>query len=269
MNLVSLLVSVVWLIQCVFILIIGQWGLVQVSENNISLFANATTVVAVFTASILCFWTRKVFAKKDENGKAWLFIGIGSLVWGVGQIILTVFESFPDWSFVSNNINFLTNASDFFYIASIPIIIIGFYHLAKALKARIPALSWIIGGAIFVGAFLLSYSSNWALLFPSEATNALATDKFIFTALYALLYPIMLTYAAVIASILFTGIMGRPWIYVIFGFVIYSIGEIVWNLIDSHGLYTVGSYWDLLWIIGFGFIAIGAIENYYLFKKSY
>jgi hypothetical protein len=275
MNIMSLLVGALWLIPCVFILIIGQWGLVQVSESNISLFTNIATIAAVFATSLLCFWTRKTFSKNDENRKAWMFIAIGAIVWGIGQAVLTVYESFPSWAFVADNYDILVDVSDFFYIFSVPFIMIGFYHLSKALKARIPTFGWIIGGVVLVGTLIISYFSNWYLLFPAQASEALRWDGFIDVLLYATFYPIMLTYAAMTVSILFTGIAGRPWMYVISGFIIYGVGDMVWNWITrvdpvtDKAIYTVGSYWDLLWIVGFGLIAIGAIENYYLFKKSY
>ena len=272
MNIMSVLASILWIIPCIFILIIGQWGLIQVNTAEysfVSLVTNGITFVAVLVASWLCLWTRNTFAKKDDNNKAWLFIGIGALVWSIGQLILTISESFPNWVLVTSNDLLIQDLYDLFYVASIPIFIIAFYFLAKSLKTKIPVYSWIIGIVVFVGAVVLSYFTNWGLLFPPQGSELLTPDRFIFTSLYAVLYPILLAYASLIASILFTGIMGKPWIYVVIGFIVYSGIEIAWNLIDSIGLYTVGSYWDILWIVGFGFIAIGAIENYYLFKKSY
>jgi steroid 5-alpha reductase family enzyme len=68
-------------------------------------------------------------------------------------------------------------------------------------------------------------------------------------------------------SIILTGIIGRPWILVIIGVIVYSIGEIVWY--NIQGFYVAGGYIDLLWIVGFMLIGVGAYVNYYTIKHPY
>jgi hypothetical protein len=221
----------------------------------------------------LCFWTSKVFDRFDNNRKAWTAIGFGTLFWSIGQLILTfkdgLYEAISGTPIPENLVNLIRDSSDVFYIISIPIIALGFYYLGKTFKTQIPIYGWILAIVVFIGSMTLSIINNWGLVFPVDPANAMQMDMLIFTILYAVLYPFLLSYAVLMVSIIFTGMLGRPWIFVLSGIILYSIGEILWYNIEQGGIYVAGGYFDLLWLGGFILIGIGAYVNYYMIKHPY
>lgn len=269
MTLNSILIAVLWMIPSVFMLMIGQWGLISAEPKFITDYSNLITTLTVWIAAALCFVSSTVYSWLDMNRKSWLFIGLGLVSWSIGNILLSWGDGlFPITESVANA---LPNFYDFFFILSIPLIIVGFYYLNKSMKVPIPLYGWIVGGTVLAISLTVSALINWGLLFPADPVNALTADRFIFALLYAVLYPLMLSYAVTMASTLFSGMLGRPWIFALVGFVIYSTGEIIWNFITNPNvnIYVVGGYFDLFWLIGFMIIGIGAYMNYYMVKNPY
>lgn len=269
MTLNSILMAVLWMIPFVFMLMIGQWGLISADPKFITDYSNIVTTLTVWISAALCFVTSTVYSWVDLNRKAWLFIGLGLVSWSIGNVFLSWADGL--FSITEATANALPNIYDFFFIISIPLIIVGFYYLNKSMRVPIPLYGWIIGGVVLIGSLVVSALINWSLLFPADSASMLATDRFIFALLYAILYPLMLSYAVTMASTLFSGMLGRPWILVLVGFVVYSTGEIIWNFIThpNVNIYVVGGYFDLFWLVGFMIIGIGAYMNYYMVKNPY
>lgn len=267
MTLNTIFITVLWLIPMIVLLVMGQWGLYKVDTLTITNYSNIITFLSSALASVLCFWTAKVFNAYDLNRKAWNFIGLAAAIWSIGQLLLGFYEGLIPMDDAS--IASLNNVSDIFFMVSIIVAIIGFVQLGNSLKIKIPAYSWILGIAMFLGAAAFSAITNWNTIFPTDQTKVLATDRLIFAILYATLYPVLLGFAVTMVSIIFTGMLGRPWIFVLLGFITYSIGEIIWTFMTTNGLYVYGGYYDLLWLVGFMLIGIGAVINYYMIKKPY
>lgn len=267
MTLNTIFIAVLWVIPMIGLLVIGQWGLYKVDTSTITNYSNIITFLSSLLASILCIWTARVFNAHDQNRKAWNYIGTAVLVWSIGIMLMTLYKGLIPMN--DQTISFLTNFADSFFMLSILIAIIGFVSLGNSLKIKIPAYSWILGILMFIGAAIFSAVTNWSVLFPSDPTKILATDRFVFAILYATLYPILLGFAVTMVSIIFTGMLGRPWIFVLFGVIAYSIAEIMWTFMNPGENYIYGKYFDLLWLVGFMLIGIGAIVNYYMIKKPY
>lgn len=255
------------MIPMIVLLVIGQWGLYTVDTQSITNYSNIITLLSSALASVLCFWTARVFNVYDQNRKAWNFIGIAALIWSFGQLLLGFYEGLIPMN--EFRMKLLNNVSDTFFMVSIIVAIIGFVHLGNSLKIKIPAYSWVLGIAMFLGAAIFSAITNWSVFFPAKPENILPIDRLIFAVLYASLYPVLLGFAVTMVSIIFTGMLGRPWIFVLVGFITYSIGEIIWTFMTTNELYVYGGYYDLLWLLGFMLIGIGAIVNYYMIKKPY
>ncbi|MBP7732296.1 MAG: hypothetical protein KA140_00820 [Caldisericia bacterium] len=270
MNIFNLLVAVIWLIPCVFMLMMGQFNLINMDPMSLTNYVNVVQALSALVAGILCLWSSGAFAKSDDNRLAWNLVGWGILAWFTGMAYYTYYTiANTPVGATLENIAFDENGgiSDWLFLLSIPLIIIGFYYLYKSLKSRITIAGWVISVIVLIGTMVFSLSQNWNLLFPE--TGFVFNSEFMTVSLYCLLYPILFAFAVATVSILATSLMGRPWIWVIVGILIYGIMDVVYPLLNSLSLYSAGSWIDLAWVVGFMFVGIGAIINYQTLKKTY
>ena len=270
MNIFNLLVAVIWLIPCVFMLMTGQFGLINMDPISLTNYVNIIQALSALIAGILCIWSSTAFSSNDDNRTAWVLVGSGILVWFAGMVYFTwytIANSPADATF--DNMAFDANGgiSDWLFLLSIPFIIVGFYYLYKSLKSKIPVAGWVLSVIVFLGTIAFSIAQNWELMFPK--TGFIFSSEFITLALYSLLYPILFAFAVATVSILAASLMGRPWIWVIVGILIYGIMDVVYLLLNDLKLYTAGSWIDLAWIVGFMFVGLGAIINYQTLKRTY
>lgn len=269
MNIFNLLVAVIWLIPCVFMLMMGQFGLINIDPMGLTNYVNIIQALSALIAGILCIWSSTAFSRNDDNRTAWLLVGSGILVWFAGMVYLTWFAI----HYSPSNATFETIAfeiggvSDWLFIASIPLLILGFSYLHKSLKSKITLVGWFISIIVFIGTIAFSIAQNWKLMLPE--TGFIFDSAFVTTLLYSLLYPILFAYAVAIVSILATSLMGRPWIWVIAGILVYGIMDVVYPLLNNMNLYSAGSWIDLAWIVGFMLVGLGAIINYQTLKRAY
>lgn len=270
MNIYNVLITVVWLIPCVFMLMFGQMNLVDIGPMNLTNYVNIIQALSALVAGILCIWSSTAFSRNDDNRIAWVLVGSGILVWFAGMAYYTYYTiANTPVGATLENIVFDENGgiSDWLFLLSIPLIIVGFYYLYKSLKSRIPIAGWVISVIVLIGTMVFSISQNWDLLFPE--TGIVFNSEFITVALYCLLYPILFAFAVATVSILAASLMGRPWIWVIAGILVYGIMDVVYPLLNYWKLYSAGSWIDLAWIVGFMFVGLGAIINYQTLKKAY
>lgn len=270
MNIYNFLVAVIWLIPCVFMLMFGQLNLIDIGPMNLTNYVNIVQALSALVAGILCIWSSTVFSKNDDNRTAWVLVGCGILTWFAGMAYYSYFTiaNTPAGATLET-IAFDANGgiSDWLFLLSIPFLVAGFYYLYRSLKSRIPIAGWVLSIIVFIGTAAFSIAQNWNLMFP--ATGFVFSSEFVTSVLYCLMYPILFAYAVATVSILATSLMGRPWIWVIAGILVYGIMDVVYPLLNDLKLYTAGSWIDLAWIIGFALVGIGAIINYQTLKRAY
>jgi hypothetical protein len=99
--------------------------------------------------------------------------------------------------------------------------------------------------------------------------NTNFTEKF-----FTLIYPaadlaiLMLSFIMVlITSILGKGLLSKPWKYLVIGFVMLSVGDILYSYASWVGDYGPGSYLDMLWNGGYLFIALSAFYQKELMER--
>jgi hypothetical protein len=92
--------------------------------------------------------------------------------------------------------------------------------------------------------------------------------------LFTLIYPaadlaiLLLAFVLVlITSVLGKGLLSKPWKYLVIGFVMLSVGDILYSYANWTGEYGTGSYLDMLWNGGYLFIALSAFYQKDLMER--
>ena len=91
---------------------------------------------------------------------------------------------------------------------------------------------------------------------------------------FTLMYPVfdifilMLAFFMVlITSLLGKGILSKPWKFLVTGFVLISVGDIIYSYYNWTGNYQTGSYLDITWNFGYLLIAVSAFYQKELMEK--
>jgi hypothetical protein len=252
----SILVIVIWVILCGINVLLWfidtEQGLLY--EHYCSSFLFIAPIVTAF----FCFRTMRVFEPNNLDRKAWGLLGIGILFWSAGAIIE------PVYSFLNHGEEIpYPSYADIGYLMFIPFVGIALYTVIKSLNVKVPL--WGLFSAILI--FLVALGFGFWIS-SGDFKEQLDIITFIVTVAYIVLDPILLAMTVAMASILFGGLLARPWLLTLLGLFIFYLGDVIYSYIRNNdlGLYGGGVILDLSWPIAFGLIALAATTTHAIYK---
>lgn len=253
----SLLVIVTWVILCgtnVVLWFIDTEQQLLYKHYVSFILLSITPVIAAF----FCFRTMRVFEPNNLDRKAWGLLGTGLLFWSVGALI----EPFYSLLNQGKEIPFPSYA-DLGYLMFFPFVGIALYAFIKSLNVKIP--QWGLFTAILV--FLVALGFGFWIN-AGDFEEKLDIITFIVTMSYVVLDPILLAMTVATASILFGGLLGRPWLLTLLGLFIFYLGDVIYTYVRNNelGLYGGGVILDLSWPVAFGLIALAATTTHAIYK---
>lgn len=213
-------------------------------------YSNAVQTLTAIGAGLLCFATMESFPKDSPVRKAWGFIGAGTVAWGIGSAI---FAGYP-----------LINAgaetpypyfSDIGFLLTTPLIVAGLYIFRKEVGLELSTMGLALAIVLLVVGGYWGFVANGDDLVGGPFLTKV-------TALgYMLADPVLLAMTALIATSFRGGAMGKAWLMLLVGLVLFVIGNQVYAYLVSIEAYRTGSLWDLCWIVGFGLVGCGAVAT--------
>lgn len=194
----------------------------------------------------------KVRASKKE-GTVWLLLCVGFLFWLGGEILWLVLEEmtgeppFPSMADVS-------------WIVAYPLLIGALYLEYRRLKVDIGVKKVaVLLAVVVVGAVL-----GWKLLYPIVVSDISSVEK-----LLDLAYPLgdlaMLSIGLLVTLVYLGGRLGRAWLVISFGFILYAIADMAFSYLTWLEVYKSGSPTDLLWMAADTIVFVGAM----LYRHAY
>ncbi len=250
MNLSSIVMLFLWAIPLLLLLLFGA---METSGSVIATYSNIVQMLAAFISAIFCFITMNVFDRGDSSRTGWMFIGLGVLSWGIGQIIYFLYE------LITKQTVPFPFYTDIFFMLLAVFVMIGIYFLWKSLKSEVPMWGWIVSLVILGLALFWAISlSKTGLVLAAQAGEEITQLGIIVTYLYAILDPLLVFFTVLLASSLLGGIIGNQLWIMIAGFILYFIGDQFFNILMNTGTYKTGGIIDITWPLAFGLIAVAA-----------
>lgn len=245
-----LILLVVLIVSVVFPVVAPNFG---ATTEFLKQYSNYSNIIFSFLAFIMCLFTASKYDKKDETRLAWMFIGFGSMMYAVAQLIymihgylypeLTV-PPYPWWH-------------DIFFLLTPTMMAIGVWNLRKSFKVSASGLGAFLATLVGLAAITIAFVVQWLLL-TGEGTTILAITA---TILYSILDPIMLGLAVLAMTMMVGGLVSRPWWMIIFAIFIIYAADIIYNYMNMAGTYQTGMIVDVTWPFAFGLIIVASIWN--------
>ena len=252
--------KILWIIIILLILInlIGYlvpWG----NEKSLMYFSDILPVIAS-GISLLCLFIAIIgFRSFDFTQKAWLMILLGMFLFYLAESIYGVLEVGLK---IDMNETFPTFADYFWCAGYIPLFIglgmMFFGYKKSGLPMGNPKL-YIGLSFLFL---ILSFTVIYFLLIPIikvPETNLISKIIYLFYPVADLFLVIPSAILMYITSLFGGGTISRPWKYLAFGFILFTIADLLYSYLGWQDLYGNGNLIDLAWHAGYLFIGLAGL----------
>lgn len=207
-----------------------------------------------FSAAVYA-WQRVRISKKE--GIVWLLLCLGLLLWLGGEAIWFYLEAvlgeepFP-------------SAADYSWLLGYPVLFLAFLFEYKRLDVDIGLKRKLI---VFLAVVVAGIIMVWALLYPIAVYPDISSVERFLDLAYpvgdlALLYVVLL-----VTSVYLGGRLGRAWLIISLGFVVYSLADLGFSYLQWEETYFSGHPIDLLWLIGDAIVFVGAALYRHAYEK--
>jgi hypothetical protein len=214
------------------------------TNNAMAIMGNVIQLIAPFFAGFaFIFLFNPIIFGDSTRSMPWIFIGLGFLAWGFGQIAYTYME-------VILNIDIpLFSIADIGYLLMYPLVFTG-YFLELRLFRKIKITWWILVAlAVFAGSYIFLIWNS----FINASGLVLASQ---------ILYTVgdlgLVGGAIIIAYTTRGGFVMWSWILLLISGIIFAYGNAIFDYLENAGLYSTGHFVDLFWVIAFIVAWIGA-----------
>lgn len=226
----------------------GETGVVAVSDIH-EMIVVGIAAVATLRSAWRLGWRTSV-------GKPWLYIGLGTASYFVGDTIWTVLEVFL-WQEVP-----YPGLPDVFYLLEYPLIAAGILSAGLAFRGLVPLRRPTIIAVVTGGA--LAAIVYFGLLVPFVLHEPdVSLGERVFSSLYPLGDVILMVAPAVfmlaVAASLGGGRLAWPWHAVVAGSVLIAISDTGYSWLSTYDLYRSGSFIDYGWSLGHALLMLGAL----------
>jgi hypothetical protein len=246
----------------IFISIIG-FG----SDKLMLCLSDLLPVVCAFLACCGLFLAYKQFKEFDFVKKSWLLILIGIVSYFIAETIYFVLEVLLNYDM---NKTFPSIADIFWCFGYIPMItglimmFVGYYKsgLPMGNMRLYGILSFVI---LLVAAFVIIYILVPIVKDPESTT---------LTTVFSLFYPIADVIVVIpvlilmyITSLFGLGAVSKPWRYLAFGFICFTVADLMYSYLVWQDTYEPGGIWDIAWNVGYLLIGLSGVYQYELVES--
>lgn len=214
--------------------------------------SNAPLMLVTIYAACIVIWSALQFAAGVPIRRQWLFVGLGVLAFGLGNVAWTLsavqgVETFP-------------GTADFGYLLFYPLAAYGIWTALLSFRRMFDIKTPLVVGAA------LAAVATAALYFALFQTIVADTETSVLGKVLSIGYPVgdmwlLLLPAiaiAIVASRMAGGRIAWPWYATCVGLVLIAAADSLYAVQTWNGTYQSGGYLDITWCIGFIAIAVGA-----------
>jgi len=211
-------------------------------------------VLIIGAAAFVVIQTALQFGKGEPLRRQWLAIGIGVLVYALGDVLWTYVEVVQQVEVPYPGV------PDIMYVSAYAFLGFGIVSAALAYRGlvRIKApMIMSVAITVVTGAALYVVLVHDIIADPAVAVLEKALDLYYPLADLILLFGPAVFIVFVVAQ-LGKGALAAPWRFVMAGMAVLAVADTAYQWLEWQGLYAAGSIVDLGWMLGYVLIAVGA-----------
>ncbi len=208
--------------------------------------------LSALLAAAACLYT--AVRGHGRTRQAWALIGIGALLWGLGQVAW----SYQEIVLSLSPANLFPSYPDLGYLLSVPFAILGLLRLPGAPTAPGARVRAVLDGLLIAGALLfISWDVVLGPVYAASATDA-------FSQIVGLAYPIsdiaMITIVVLTLSRLRVG-QRLPLMLLACGVMLNAFADSSFAFLTTVQNYTSVNFPDLGWTMGYALIGLAAVRT--------
>lgn len=201
-------------------------------------------------SSVVIFTVYSFYGKQSVEGKTWLYIFLGMLLWTIGELMWVYYD-------LSGQDPFPSLADAFFIAAYIPII---YGVITKARYTRVRKNKRNDSIILLILALIIIPTIVY-VGYPIIIDNYYDTISKVVSLLYPMLDILLLAFALFIA--LYWGpTVSRGWYILAAAMIFMTLADILYASLEWNGIWI--SHLDLLWVASYALFGLGA-----LYQKKY
>jgi len=239
-------------------LVLAMYILQPGGVRPLKLFSDVACLAAALAAVALAFVAASRFNRGAPQQHAWFLLGAGMGTWSVAECLWMYFDVS-----LGDAVPYPSPADVIWAVGYLPLII-GLFIGYRGLGVRLPARRrLLVGFAYGVLLAALAYGLLGPMFFGP--TPASAAESFFGS--YYLVGDLTLAFIATLALVVvWDGLIGRPWISIPLGMLLFAISDSFFSYADWRGIYAVGGNWesaliDVVYLAAYLLIALGGYRQ--------
>nr|MDO8086175.1 hypothetical protein [Candidatus Sigynarchaeum springense]MDO8116136.1 hypothetical protein [Candidatus Sigynarchaeota archaeon] len=230
-------------------------------------FISLMIIASIAMAGIFLLLLGGTYKFSSSMGKVWLLLGIGVLLWCVGEIVyyyydfqLVLDENAP-YPFPSE--------ADYFYYAAYAPLAVGLIMQVRLLKVTLGALEKVVVAIVSV---LVGLAIAIFVLWPTIDFLFAEVPDIIYVlagVLYPLLDIFLLVCVFIVSAKLRHGKINAAWILVLTGLILTTVADSIYWLAYIFGIDTMFNFYDLVFLASYLLIAMGAVKGINVISTSF
>lgn len=249
------------------LVLVGGIGLVALlgkppAEAPVKVTANLLQIVGTGLGAFYLFGAARAFGQAEPARRGWMLLALAMAANSTGFLIFGAME-------MAGAQNPFPSSADAFWLVTYPLALWGIWELARLYRssglpmARPRWAAWGAGGLLLlVGAVLL--------VPMARSADEPAWHRAILAA-YPLCDVVLIGAAAYMAELMAgfgRGALARPWIAIVAGSLAMALTDLVYALLNLHGLYQTGSPIDAGWVLSGVLMGLGGLFQRRLMTSS-
>ena len=270
MKISNKIMKIIYAISAIFILLMifiwTNYRLLFSEEMEIEarLFQTILLVISAGLGAIFLLYLGFLYKISTLIGKVWLLLGVGMAAWAIAEAIYTYLEEFT-------SIPPFPSVADVFYIGAYLPLIAGLIIQMIILQIKLPIRDKVIIAIIYTAICVFILVS--VVVLPIQAVYPIPEEEIFDYALgasYPILDLILILSILVVFAKLRHGKINLAWILLLVGFFVITVADIAFNWVEAFKVEEVlFEFYDLLFLMGYVIILIGAISILSLTTKTF
>ncbi len=226
-------------------------------EFEARLFTSIVVTSMAFVAGIFLLYLGIMYKMSTAVGKMWFLLGLGILLFGVGEFIYSYYDIFTD-------IAPSPSPADVFYLGAYVPLTIGFIKQMKLTPISMSKNEKILISVVFgtictvVVIFVIIPILSFELTF-----------EYFVWALYPLVDLVVIICILVVFMKLRHGKINTAWMLILLGFLAMAMADIIFDVNEINGIYSIMEPYDYLFMAAYTLMLAGTLSIISLMTKTF
>lgn len=261
---ISYIINAIFIIAMSIVWTFNEFFFSESMTFEANMFQSIIIIIAAALGAIFLIHVALLYKISTSIGKVWLLLGLGIMGWCIGDIIYAYYENYTEVA------PFPSIADLFYLLAYIPLSW-GLILQMRLLQIKLPLGEKIIIAIIFIIVCIIV--AVFVIVIPIQEEYPIPEDEligYLVSALYPIVDLILLLCVIIVFAKFRKGKIHVAWILLLMGILMTLIADILFNWVESIVEETATfELYDLLFLIGYVFIYIGALAVINIMTKTF